>query len=144
VDVLLYHGMHGYLVGCLALARASAALVGSHATAQDAVAAIRNAWRQPGVGPPLMCRQCERLLGFLNGLRAGAMQGDASSVALDGAEGAGTAAGLERSPSGGCMPWSPSGDAATSFVLGASTAAKARRRCVHVKLIEMVFSLGLS
>ena len=56
VDVLLYHGMHGYLVGCLALARASAALVGSHATAQDAVVAIRNAWRQPGVGPPLMCR----------------------------------------------------------------------------------------
>jgi hypothetical protein len=78
------------------------------------------------------------------GLRVGALQGDASSVALDGAEGAGTAAGLERSPSGGCMPWSPSGDAATSFVLGASTAAKARRRCVHVNVIVMVFSLGLS
>ena len=45
VDVLLYHGQHGYLVSCLALAKGSAALIAERTSPGEAAAALREAWR---------------------------------------------------------------------------------------------------
>ena len=45
VDVLLYHGQHGYLVSCIALAKGSAALIAERTSPGEAAAALREAWR---------------------------------------------------------------------------------------------------
>jgi hypothetical protein len=172
VDVLLYHGQHGYLVSCIALAKGSAALIGERTSPGEVAAALREAWRpevcalfiphgrvaaaiSPSharvnadnfevyqvsckcVGPILVCsfRHAPRdtpplslvmqgVRGYAAGVGAGVGAGSGDRVVAGGGGG-----GLVRSPSGtGCMPWSPGGDAATAFVLGAPTASKARRR----------------